>query len=73
VLKSEAWRVQHPETMQNLHARIALLETFISEHTDAMKQIKMNVKNYQEQVAFWKKKNGRLQNGMRQARGINCD
>jgi hypothetical protein len=33
VLKSEAWRVQHPETMQNLHARIALLETFISEHT----------------------------------------
>ncbi len=56
VLKSELRRDQNPESIQNLHTRIALLETFISEQTNAMKRLKDNVKNCQDQLSSWKKK-----------------
>jgi hypothetical protein len=56
VLKSELRRDRNPESIENLHTRIALLETFISEQTNAMKRLKDNVKNCQDQLLSWKKK-----------------
>jgi len=56
VLKGEVRKVRDPGTIQHLHATISLLESSVTEQTNALNEIKGNVKKCQEQVAIWKKK-----------------